>query len=1126
MFLKSVLVFVALISLAGANVFSAGSSNLIYNENASPIHVNEAPTVNAGNDQTITLPGTATLSGSYYDDGYPIPPTYVYTWSKWSGSGTVTFSNSHVANPIASFTNTGTYVIRLQVSDSQRTGEDFVTITVNPDTTAPIVSGGSPSGELTKNTTSTTMQVYTSEAATCKYCDAADTEYSTMPNTFSTTGSTTHSTTISGLQNGHSYTKYVRCNDIYNNNNSADYPVSWSVSNTTLVDNVISSEAKISIPNNALWNRAVNYRPGDGETIGTLSCNPPRFSWMYTCESPSTISTDIKPKKFRFQISTDPNFFTTELDVYTLSNMYNTIAPLTVGTHYWRVAYYNPISSLKADWDLTDDSWAATPYGWSNTRSFVIRSDAPLWDRSILVNNSAYLQSHSVHPHMLFDSTTRAGLHAWLDAYGGSDWADMQTTANNAINQAWWPNTPPTSYSDFASKNYVKYILNTAFVYAVTQDSRYSDMHPEQALAMLAKWYNDTDFNTGVGVSKGPICDIITYSSLTGAIQTIALGYDWLYPLMDATQKNQVLEPITYRCRYITKASYFYYNTVYTYGTGDNNGVYPGGCTVNLALAPKADGNHPIDNFHNAMLLAMSAYNDNADANLLFQYGINYMIGSSFGFGGRDDGSSGIGRSYSSILNYNPVGLNFQDHCIAQTIFPEAQFNKNPYWKNSSQFYDMWMPVGFVGSHEQWGDVGYGEEPYWHEINMGGYLSFFLNDPIILQHWKNDRQTRLNRNHALNANNTFTLPIWYYARNNLLGFSYPSTTRSTANYRAQFYPQGGFFLDSTTPPNTMTSPTDGISFVFLARPNGGWCQHDDPADLDIELRAYGSQITESGSHMGNYGRCSFSHGMPLAEGRGPIARYDVQAYNWHSRIFAIKNSTKYVYVAADGTNQYPRVAVSSYGGWTMPPGYNLYYRNAPLAGLTKVQRHVLLVNNSFFVIYDMFRSTVPFTYSVPYGIFRDSVTQDFANGGFSYIANTFTDASIYGGPWNDVKVFVKEIRDPSTVTFGDLHGEKVATNPFTTENYIDSSAGTTRDTNLRKHEIWENSSTPVTNFHFMRVIYPVRPGDSDPVIQRINDNCTKVIQSDGSVNVVSFDPSTAPSNATLLVDIPNLTEVS
>src|SRR5205807_8449745 len=50
--------------------------------------VNQAPHVNAGTAQTITLPATASLSGSVTDDGLPNPPAATtLAWSKTSGPG-------------------------------------------------------------------------------------------------------------------------------------------------------------------------------------------------------------------------------------------------------------------------------------------------------------------------------------------------------------------------------------------------------------------------------------------------------------------------------------------------------------------------------------------------------------------------------------------------------------------------------------------------------------------------------------------------------------------------------------------------------------------------------------------------------------------------------------------------------------------------------------------------------------------------------------------------------------------------------------------------------------------------------------------------------------------------------
>ena len=106
-----------------------------------------APTVSAGNNQTITLPvDTVSLDGTVSDDGLPNPPATVTTaWSKVSGPGTVTFTDSTAIDTIATFSTFGSYVLRLSADDSELVGTDDVTITVNPTAgtnVAPTVSAG------------------------------------------------------------------------------------------------------------------------------------------------------------------------------------------------------------------------------------------------------------------------------------------------------------------------------------------------------------------------------------------------------------------------------------------------------------------------------------------------------------------------------------------------------------------------------------------------------------------------------------------------------------------------------------------------------------------------------------------------------------------------------------------------------------------------------------------------------------------------------------------------------------------------------------------------------------------------------------------------------------------------
>ena len=93
---------------------------------------NRAPSVNAGIDRTVTLPGTVTLAGVATDDGLPSPPGQLSTgWTRVSGPGTVTFANASALNTTASFQLAGTYVLRLSASDSAFTPTDDVTIVVN-----------------------------------------------------------------------------------------------------------------------------------------------------------------------------------------------------------------------------------------------------------------------------------------------------------------------------------------------------------------------------------------------------------------------------------------------------------------------------------------------------------------------------------------------------------------------------------------------------------------------------------------------------------------------------------------------------------------------------------------------------------------------------------------------------------------------------------------------------------------------------------------------------------------------------------------------------------------------------------------------------------------------------------
>jgi len=109
----------------------SASDEVIITVNAAP-PVNQAPVVNAGADQTVTLPAKASLSGTVSDDGLPNPPGAVTVeWTKVDGPGTVTFTTPTAVAATAKFSKAGTYTLRLTASDSALSASDDVVVTVN-----------------------------------------------------------------------------------------------------------------------------------------------------------------------------------------------------------------------------------------------------------------------------------------------------------------------------------------------------------------------------------------------------------------------------------------------------------------------------------------------------------------------------------------------------------------------------------------------------------------------------------------------------------------------------------------------------------------------------------------------------------------------------------------------------------------------------------------------------------------------------------------------------------------------------------------------------------------------------------------------------------------------------------
>jgi hypothetical protein len=102
------------------------------------ITVNQAPVVEAGPDQVIILPGKAILDATISDDGLPNPPGVLdLMWT--ADKKKVKFENQKADYTTASFSDNGTYTLKLSVSDCATVSEDELTVIVNK---APVVDAG------------------------------------------------------------------------------------------------------------------------------------------------------------------------------------------------------------------------------------------------------------------------------------------------------------------------------------------------------------------------------------------------------------------------------------------------------------------------------------------------------------------------------------------------------------------------------------------------------------------------------------------------------------------------------------------------------------------------------------------------------------------------------------------------------------------------------------------------------------------------------------------------------------------------------------------------------------------------------------------------------------------------
>lgn len=575
-------------------------------------------------------------------------------------------------------------------------------------------------------------------------------------------------------------------------------------------------------------------------------------------------------------------------------------------------------------------------------------------------------------------------------------------------------------------------------------------------------------------------------------IDAIGRAYDWLFDSLSSTQKQNVVDAADLFANYNLNGIGFWSMGVRTGTNWSNNYTDPK--TVPYYAASKQGNGHPWANALYALQAVMCTISESTNQNTwdFFDLAVNYMIARTYPYGGIGEGGYNVGVRYSALGLNRTVPTTMQ----LQGAFPEMHFDYNPYWKTIADWHMRTIPVGIVEADAPWGDTGWGASIDW---TIGGprFISALANDGAAFQHHWNQMRIK-----GTTPSSDQTAIVSYSTFTNAL-------TAQDISTNAIVYPVGGWAFGSSLPVNTHAAFTNGCGFVFCARPRGQDTQHDDDTDLSFQLWAYGSVITDCGGGMTSYAKTPIAHNTLLVNGLGG-AQPVYQWTNVYSRIKGFLSNTDFIYVLADATQAYPISSFSASGLWLYPSQYLSLHSGGPLIGLKRVNRHLLFIRGKYWVIYDDFAAANAWTYCWLYHVYENTVTDLTSSPpGFTYTSNT-QKLTGYNTNAPNVTNIVMQMQSGSAIT--DLTGINVRSNPITGENYYNQGDMA----HIRAHAFWVTNSVASTNFHFMTVIYPVKPGDAAPTITKVDDLTVSVVNG-GDTDVISFDTNSV--SATLIVDL-------
>jgi hypothetical protein len=321
-----------------------------------------APTVNAGNSQTITLPtNTVTLTGTAQGlNGATISST---KWTEVSGPNTATIVSGTNLSTAMNGLAAGSYVFQLSATDSKGvTGTATVNVTVNAAAVPPTVSAGSAQMiSLPTNTVTLTGTAAGNGGATI-----SSTSWTQVsgPNTANIASASNPSTSIGGLAAG-SYVFQFAATD--NNGKTATATVNVTVKAAAIPPTVNAGSAQtITLPTSTVTLAGTATGNG-GATISSTNwteTSGPNTANIGAASSLSTTVSSLVAGTYTFKLTATDNSGQTTSGSVTVTVKPATVAPtVNAGSAQTITLPTNSITlsgtaAAGAGWTISSTTWS------------------------------------------------------------------------------------------------------------------------------------------------------------------------------------------------------------------------------------------------------------------------------------------------------------------------------------------------------------------------------------------------------------------------------------------------------------------------------------------------------------------------------------------------------------------------------------------------------------------------------------------------------------------------------------------------------------------------------------------------------------------------------------------------